>query len=41
LGANRWFKCGLMRKHWTGGRGTDVRRKDAACRYWQSESQGG
>lgn len=30
-----FFKCSLMRPHWTGGYGTDVRCKDAACRLWE------
>lgn len=32
---NRYYKCGLMRAHWTGGIGTDVRKKDAACAKWE------
>ena len=28
-------KCGLMRKQWTAGYGTDVRCKDAACGLWE------
>ncbi|MFM2042094.1 MAG: hypothetical protein RLY86_670 [Pseudomonadota bacterium] len=27
-------KCGLMHRHWTRARGTDVRCRDAACREW-------
>jgi hypothetical protein len=30
-----YLKCGLMRAYWTGGQGTDVRLKDAACRRWE------
>jgi hypothetical protein len=30
------LKCGLMRAHWTGGYGTDVRAGDAACSRWES-----
>lgn len=33
--AKSYLKCGLMRKHWTGGTGTDVRSRDAACRHWE------
>jgi len=33
--AKTYFKCGLMREHWTGGAGTDVKRKSAACQYWE------
>jgi hypothetical protein len=29
-----YLKCGLMRAHWTGGGGTDVRAGDPACRLW-------
>lgn len=29
-----YLKCGLMRSYWTGGAGTDVRAKDAACSHW-------
>ncbi len=34
--AKVYIKCGLMRAHWTGGGGTDVRVKDAACGKWES-----
>jgi hypothetical protein len=27
-------KCGLMRHHWTHGRGTDIRVAWPACEYW-------
>lgn len=33
--AKTYLKCGLMRAHWTGGAGTDVRAGDAACRRWE------
>jgi hypothetical protein len=33
-----YFKCGLMQRYWTGGLGTDVRVRDAACRRWQPRS---
>ena len=32
-----YLKCGLMRAHWTGGGGTDVRAGDPACREWQAK----
>lgn len=32
--ARTYLKCLLMRAHWTGGYGTDVRSRDAACRQW-------
>lgn len=33
--AKVYLKCGLMRQHWTGGSGTDVRAGDPACREWK------
>lgn len=30
------FKCGLMRRHWTGGRATDVLARDPACGFWRT-----
>lgn len=35
--AKTYLKCGLMRKQWTGGPGTDVRAKDAACWKWEAK----
>ena len=35
-----YLKCGLMKAHWTGGEGTDVRSRDAACRRWEVQSDG-
>jgi hypothetical protein len=32
--AKSYLKCGLMRSHWTGGPGTDVKAGDAACSKW-------
>lgn len=29
-----YYKCGLMKHAWTGGRASDVRTKDAACKHW-------
>lgn len=34
--ASTYMKCGLMRDHWTGGYGTDVRVRDSACRRWEA-----
>lgn len=33
--ASRFYKCSLMQAHWTGGIGTDVRVRDAACAKWE------
>ncbi|MDH4229985.1 MAG: hypothetical protein OEW11_09640 [Nitrospirota bacterium] len=33
--AKTYRKCGLMQKHWTGGRGTDVKSASPACRHWE------
>jgi len=30
-----WRKCHLIRKRWTHGRGTDIRKKDPACYNWK------
>lgn len=32
-----YLKCGLMKARWTGGPGTDVRAKDAACWKWEAK----
>ena len=37
--AKVYLKCLLMREQWTGGAGTDVRARDAACKFWE-ESNG-
>jgi hypothetical protein len=35
-GGNRAFpKCALMRRHWTHGPGSDIRRAAAACEKWE------
>lgn len=34
--AKVYLKCGLMRKHWTSGPGTDIKAGDPACRLWES-----
>lgn len=31
-------KCLLMRAHWTGGKGSDVKVKSPACRHWEKQS---
>lgn len=33
--AKTYIKCGLMRRHWTGGIATDIRAKAPACRRWE------
>lgn len=39
--AGRYLKCALMRQHWTGGPGSDIRAKWAACSHWQGRQVGG
>ncbi len=34
--AKTYLKCGLMKSRWTGGKGSDVRAKDAACKRWEA-----
>ena len=33
--AKAYRKCGLMRQHWTGGPGTDIKASDPACKKWE------
>ena len=33
--ARTYYKCHVLMRYWTGGRGTDVRKKDAACLSWE------
>jgi hypothetical protein len=33
--ANVYRKCGLMRVKWTGGGGTDIKARSAACSKWE------
>ena len=33
--ARTYLKCGLMQAHWTGGTGSDVRRRSPVCSRWQ------
>lgn len=35
--SKRWIKCGLMRKWWTHGTGTDIKARWPACGRWESE----
>jgi hypothetical protein len=32
-----YLKCGLNHRRWTGGKGSDVRAKDAACKRWEAK----
>ncbi|MBB2959907.1 hypothetical protein [Methylobacterium sp. R2-1] len=34
--AKVYRKCGLMERHWTGGKGTDVLTTAPACRNWKA-----
>ena len=34
-----YYKCRLMERYWTHGYGTDIRRKDWACRFWKEHPQ--
>ena len=36
--AGRYLKCNLMRAQWTGGKGTDIFARDAACDKWESKN---
>ena len=36
--AKTYTKCGLTKATWTGGGGSDVRNKDAACSRWQARA---
>lgn len=33
--AKTYLKCYLMRAHWTGGRGSDIKAGSPACRHWE------
>lgn len=33
-----FYKCDLARSIWTGGPGSDIKLKDAACSGWERES---
>jgi hypothetical protein len=30
-----YFKCHVLKKFWSAGRGTDIRKKDPACMSWE------
>jgi len=36
--AKTYLKCGRAKAIWTGGRGSDVRARDAACEGWEEKS---
>lgn len=36
--AKTYLKCAKLRNQWTHGPGTDVRAKDAACRFWEGKN---
>ena len=31
----KYFKCSVMKRFWTRGSGTDIRKKDPACLTWE------
>jgi hypothetical protein len=35
--AKVYLKCGLNLANWTGGRASDIRAKDPACRHWKPQ----
>lgn len=36
----RWSKCKANSANWTRSRNTDIRKRDAACKYFAAETQG-
>jgi hypothetical protein len=36
--AKVYRKCGLMRKHWTGGKASDIQATAPACQYFQGKA---
>ena len=36
MAGRRWYKCGLNRARWTGGRGSDILVRSLACKYWEA-----
>ena len=36
--SRRYRKCGLIRKRWTPGPGTDIKAGSPACHYWTRRS---
>lgn len=39
--ARVYWKCRLMRAHWTGGPGTDIRMRSPACSKWEAREDDG
>lgn len=37
--ASTYRKCGLMRAHWTGGAGSDVKASSPACSRWEKPKE--
>jgi hypothetical protein len=37
-GSKNFSKCFLVKHQWTRGGGSDIRRRDAACRLWQAKA---
>lgn len=35
-GTKAWPKCEIIRHRWTGGPGTDIKRRSPACEMWQA-----
>ena len=36
-GGRTYWKCELLRAHWTSGPGTDILLRSPACKHWQAE----
>jgi hypothetical protein len=41
FGCRTYYKCELLKAHWTGGPGTDIALKSPACRRWEKEKERG
>jgi len=39
-GAKDYLKCALTEATWTGGPGSDIRKKDPACQLWAEKPNG-
>lgn len=37
-GRRHYLKCGLVRKNWTHGPGTDILKRSPACELWKSKT---
>jgi hypothetical protein len=37
-GAKQFYKCVLMKAHWTGGYGSDILARSPACQHWQADA---